>query len=84
MRFKAEPNLFVKINNKYVQRVTGMKGFYFDENGEYETDNELLIKVLEQNFEAVEQPKKYQCKQCDFSTDNRGELLAHYKVHKEG
>lgn len=53
MKFKSQPNLFVKISNKYTQRVTGLKGFYFDENGVYETKNELLIKVLSQNFETV-------------------------------
>lgn len=55
MKFKSNPNLFVKISNKYVQRVTGKKGFYFDDKGEYETDNELLIKVLSQNFEQVKE-----------------------------
>lgn len=54
MRFKAEPNLFVRVSNKYVQRVAGIKGFHFDANGEYETENELLIKLLSQHYEAVE------------------------------
>ena len=53
MKFKGQPNLYVKISNKIVQRVTNLKGFTFDNNGEYEAENELLIKVLEQNFEKV-------------------------------
>jgi len=55
MKFKAEPNLYVRIANKYVQRVTGKKGFYFDDKGEYTTENEVLIKVISQNFEIVEE-----------------------------
>jgi len=58
MKFKAEPNLYVKLNNKYVKRVTGLKGFYFDSEGIYETENETMIKVLSQNFEIVEVKEK--------------------------
>lgn len=90
MKFKAEPNLFVRISNKYVQRATGKKGFYFDNKGIYETENEILIKVLSQNFEIVtgEEPKieKVKCKKCNYETDNKGELMQHYRhIHpKEG
>lgn len=97
MTFKGQPNLYVKINNKIVQRASGIKGFYFDENGLYSTENELLIKVLGQNFEAVKEeidtvimePKAsvevsmYKCKHCDYETANKGELLAHYREHKK-
>ena len=99
MKFKGSPNLYVKVSNKYIQRVTGKKGFYFNDKGEYETDNEILIKALEQNFETVktkeELPtytsgyvqivgdKTYKCTKCDYKTDNKGELLSHYKSHKE-
>lgn len=62
MKFTAEPGLFVKISNKYVQRATGMKGFFFDENGEYETENAVLIGVLKQNFKyeepIIEEPEE--------------------------
>lgn len=86
MRFKAEPNLYVKISNKYVQRATGLKGFYFDDKGEYETDNELMIKVLSQSFEIKEEKnatvdKVYKCKKCEYETTNKGGLLAHYREH---
>lgn len=86
MKFKAEPNLYVKISNKYVQRATGLKGFFFDENGEYETDSELLIKVLSQSFEVKEEEiKQFKCKKCDFVASSKGELLAHHrKSHKKG
>jgi len=83
MKFKAEPNLFVRISSKYVQRVTGIKGFYFDDKGEYETDNETLIKLFSQSFDIDEQPKekiKRHCKKCEFICDTQGELLKHYKT----
>jgi hypothetical protein len=87
MKFKAPPNLqYVKISNKYVQRVTGIKGFYFDDKGEFETDNEVLIKVLSQNFEVVEEKevKTFKCKKCKYETGNKGDLLAHYRSeHKK-
>jgi hypothetical protein len=97
MKYKSEPNLYVKINNKYVQRVTGKKGFSFDSDGVYETDNELLIKVLSQNFTIDEQSneennsqgeeiKLKNCKKCEFTCKTQGEILKHYKEDhpKEG
>lgn len=79
--------MFVRVTNKYIQRVTGLKGFKFDEKGEYETDNEVIIKALEPTFEkAKPEPvyRIYQCKKCDFETDNKGYLMAHYrKEHKK-
>jgi len=38
----------------------------------------------ENNVKGEEIKKAYQCKQCDFETDNKGELLAHYREHKKG
>jgi hypothetical protein len=32
----------------------------------------------------AEEARQYKCKQCDFSTDNKGLLLAHYRDHKKG
>lgn len=77
MKFKAETNYYVRLSNKFVQRSTGLKGFYFDDKGEYETENEVMIKVLSQNFETVEELNA--CKKCDFTTDNKGLLMAHYR-----
>lgn len=59
MKFKATPNLYVKLSNKYVQRVIGRKGLHFDGNGEFETDNELLIKILKQNFEEASEESSW-------------------------
>lgn len=89
MTFKGQPNLYVRINNKIVFRITGIKGFSFDENGDFKTDNEVLIRYLKQHFHHEEQEevkkesaKVYQCKHCEFATDNKGKLAAHYKEHK--
>jgi len=102
MIFLGEPMLYVKINNPIVKRVTGLKGFTFDENGEYKTEVDLMIRVLKQNFEVKKEvkekikkelpkyenkqvePDRFQCKECDFETENKGELMAHYKKeHKK-
>jgi hypothetical protein len=98
MKFKGTPNLFVRISNKYVQRATGIKGFYFNEVGEYEAENPILIKVIGQNFETIQEEPKTEnnvtgeeiklrkCKKCEFECETQGELLQHYKkAHpKEG
>jgi hypothetical protein len=92
MVFKGQPNQYVRFANKTVIRLTNKKGLYFDENGLYETENKLLIKVLSQHFESVKEEnnvisediKAYKCKQCDFESDNMGKLLAHIrKEHKK-
>lgn len=57
MIFKSEPNMYVKVSNKYIQRLTRLKGFYFDKNGLFETEKEILIKALTGKFEVVE-PKQ--------------------------
>jgi len=89
MKFKAEPGLYVKFTNKYIQRATGKKGMYFDANGEYETDNPVLIKALTPLFavveeEFIEEPKEEKpilyCKKCDFTCDNHGLMMSHYRT----
>lgn len=51
MKFFSNPNMFVRINNKNLQRIVGLKGFNFDVNGEYETDNKYLIESLKIQFQ---------------------------------
>lgn len=92
MKFKGEPNLTVRINKPFPGEV---KSFQFDEDGFYETNHPMTTKrlkaIYEEVIEEVEKedsetkPLKH-CKKCDFTCDNQGELLAHYReVHpKEG
>lgn len=71
--------------------------FRFDENGLAELDetkvNSVTIQKLKTMFEVVEEKpeeenketKTYKCKKCDFETESRGVLLAHYKhEHPKG
>lgn len=48
MRFKAPPNHTVRISTPIIQRALGRKFIFFDENGEYETDKPIAIKILNQ------------------------------------
>lgn len=82
MKFYAEPNLLVRIN-KNIPRNRRMKHFRFDSNGEFETDNPRLIKVLSKRFRH-EEKQIFKCKKCNYETENKGELLAHYRLHKKG
>jgi len=87
MRFKAEPNLYVRFSLP-LQRALGKKGFYFDAEGRFETEIPVLVKALSRQFEidSDEIENKVdstdairRCKKCDFTCDNQGELLAHYR-----
>jgi hypothetical protein len=85
MRFKAEPNLYVRFSLP-LQRATGRKGLYFKEDGTYETESPILIKALSRQFDIDESENKVtsteatrRCKKCDFTCTNQGELLKHYR-----
>ena len=72
--------------------------FQFDKNGEYETNDPKLIEWMKKNKNFIryeetgpkepatpvqaEQPKM-KCKKCNYETENKGELLAHYREHKK-
>jgi len=55
MQFKGDPNLFVRINIPTHQRQAGRKGFSFDKDGCFETENEFLIKLLDRQYQRVEE-----------------------------
>jgi hypothetical protein len=102
MKFYGEPNSLVKINSKTIRRSAKIKGFRFDKNGEYETDNEFMIRAMkrkfkyeevlwgmdnevpfikiENNADTGEEIKLKHCKKCDFTCENMGDLLAHYRT----
>jgi hypothetical protein len=53
MIFKSDPKRFVNVATKRYKKMLGMNGFYFGEDGLYETNNEMLIKLLAPIFEVV-------------------------------
>jgi hypothetical protein len=53
MIFKSDPKRFVNVATKRYKKMLGMNGFYFGEDGLYETKNEMLIKLLIPLFEVV-------------------------------
>ncbi len=57
MIFLHEPNMVVRISHPILKRIIQQKYIKFDENGEYETDNEFLIKAFKQNFKVKEEEK---------------------------
>jgi len=78
-----------------IKNLKPYKFIRFDANGEYETENTRLIARLKKQFE-FEEPQtatekkvaaevtQYKCKKCDYKTENKGELLAHYRTaHKK-
>lgn len=104
--FKGEPGLLVRFNPP----IGNIQHVRFDENGEFTTGNERIIKRFMHRFDSVpvkdqdeeqqntpeivnnqfgesigeetapaSEVKTHKCKKCDFETDNRGKLMAHYK-----
>jgi hypothetical protein len=55
MIFLGEPNMFVRPTGVLKNRV---RPFRFDANGEYETDNPLLIKVMSAKFPIKKETKQ--------------------------
>lgn len=94
MKFYGTPNMLVRIKSSFLQRVTRMRSFHFDDNGVFETENERLIEALKRRYKYDESddvennigPEKQakdglrHCKKCDFTCNTQGELLAHYRA----
>ncbi len=89
-RFFSEPN------HPVTDGETGKLLLRFDGNGEYLTLDPILAQRMKPYFRCEEielveiqaqepepGPKLYECKKCDFKTENKGELLAHYREHKK-
>lgn len=74
--FKGEPNLTVNFNPP----IGLLKHVQFNENGEYTTDNELVIKRFYHHFDSVPvKTESFSCKKCEFTTDNKGLLMSHHR-----
>ena len=82
VKFFGQPNMLVK-DRKRIPFSTEWKFkplFRFDEDGEFVTEDEKLIERLKRKFKyEVENNVEFKCKQCDYTTTNKGELLAHYR-----
>lgn len=83
MKFYGTPNMLIRVRN-----VKPFRAIRFDANGEYETDHPRLIARLKTRFKpietTIEEPiEEFKCKKCDFVTENKGLLLAHYRTHKK-
>ena len=55
MIFLGEPNMFVRPAPHHKNRI---RPFRFDANGEYETENPLLIKLMSSRFEIKKETKE--------------------------
>lgn len=54
----------------------------FNSEGIFETNDEHIIKKMKNRFEF--ENNTYKCKKCNYVTDNKGLLLAHYRAeHKK-
>lgn len=69
MIFYGNPNETVSTRVKQNGEFRNKLLFVFNENGEYETEDEKLIKKLKQHFKYKDEIKKH-CKKCDFTCDN--------------
>ena len=82
MKFYAQPN-------HTVFDVSKKKHYFFNDIGEFETDNEYLIKKMKRKFkykeatDSVSVAFKFNCKKCDYGTDNLGYFGNHMKEHKK-
>lgn len=89
MKFYGNPNetIIERKYNQFTKKQLNKKLFVFDNNGEFQTEDIKLIEKLKQHFKyennAIESDKIFKCKKCDFTTNNQGELLAHYRQHKK-
>jgi hypothetical protein len=95
--FYGTPNMGVykRIKPHEIKRNAFLKKkllFRFNENGEFETTDQGLIEKLKRHFKydneqikpaGAEPAKMMKCKKCNFETDNKGLLMAHYREHKK-
>lgn len=83
MKFYGKPNELVThyTYNRFKKKQMRSQLAQFDESGEYETEDTKMIELLKPHFKYCDKSLKFKCKLCDFETDNKGELLAHYRKY---
>lgn len=77
MKFKGEPNLLVR----FKKTIGTIKHIKFDNDGYFVTDNEYIIKKMKEHFSYDETSNA--CKYCGETFNTKGDLLVHYRKHKE-
>ncbi len=79
--FIGTPDMLVRLR----QPIGTLKHFRFNENGHFSTDNPKLITRIGQKFEELVTVESFVCNKCEFTTDNKGLLMSHYrKDHPKG
>ena len=77
MKFIGQPNLLVN----FKPPIGRTNKIQFDNNGFFVTDDNNIIKRMSIHFKAED--ISYKCKYCNESFDKKGNLLVHYRKHKE-
>lgn len=75
MIFTGTPNMLVKLRVP----IGRIKSFRFNEEGHFSTDNSKLIKRIANKFTELTKIDDFPCKKCEFTTDNKGKLMVHYR-----
>lgn len=85
MKFLGTPNSLIRMNIRKNMLFLNKPIGRFDNNGIFETDNIKIIDRMKGKFQvyedipAISNTLKH-CKKCDFTCENQGELLAHYRA----
>ena len=88
MKFYAHPNELVKkrVRQKFTGEIIYKPLLRFDENGEYETDDPVLIEKMKRRFKHEDEKDAHiKCKKCGAEFENIGLLMHHHKKeHPKG
>ena len=75
--FETEDKSIIEFMRKY-------KGHIKCENNAIVSEKIEVKEEVEEKEEIKQEIKEYKCKKCDYTTDNKGLLLAHYRQsHKK-
>jgi hypothetical protein len=91
MKFFGTPSMLVKekYRKPFTRELKFRPLFRFDANGEYETDDPVLVKKLSRKFKHEEsgndaQIPCFKCSHCGFEAKSPSGLSSHMKIkHKE-
>ena len=83
--YSDEPNLHIIRQRLIGNRTEHFELCLFDGNCELETEDKEVIRQLiniyrHEEIEEKPEVKMKHCKKCDFTCENQGELIRHYKT----